>query len=294
LRSLFPFLFLIPSFLLGCFSSAQPPRQEAALLAEKGRYAEAARVLRARLSEEPRDIEARRLLVRVLALSGDLGAAQREAGVLAKHLGSASPVPFIELGHALELAHRYEEALALYDHASEVAPRDPAGPLTGGLRAARWGEAELAAPRLEEALRRDPRSARAWHALGVVRLRLGDLSGAEVAYRSGLKADPNAIENRLGLATLAVARDDPEAALEHYDALLAARPRFADGWLGRSWALLRLGRFDEAERALASGLELGANRDAAARQRALIARLRARKIEPAIRPSETPGLPPEP
>jgi tetratricopeptide (TPR) repeat protein len=288
------FLPLVALSASACFSARQPARQEAALLAEKGRYADAARVLRTRLSEEPRDVEARRLLVRVLALSGDLGAAQREAGALAKRLGSTSPVPFIELGYALELAHRYEEALALYDHAGAVAPRDPTGPLTGGLRAARWGEAELAAPRLEEALRRDPKSARAWHALGVVRLRLGDLPGAELAYRSGLQADPNAVENRLGLATLAVTRDDPAAALEHYNALLAARPRFADGWLGRSWALLRLGRLDEAERALASGLELGANRDAAARQRALIARLRARKIEPAARPSETPGLPPQP
>ena len=286
-----PFVLLAAALAVGCFAPAQAARQRAALLAEKGRHAEAAAVLREHLANEPDDTQARRLLVRVLALSGDLGAAEREARALAKRVGPASPLPFIELGHALELAHRYPEALALYDRASEVAPRDALGPLTAGLRAARWGEAELAAPRLEEALRRDPKNARAWHALGVVRLRLGDVESAEAAYRSGLKADPQAVENRLGLATAAVTRDDPAAALEHYDALISVRPRFADGWLGRSWALLRLGRLDEAERALVAGQELGADRDVAARQRTLIQRLRTQKMQPAIGSGQAPGLP---
>ncbi len=67
--------------------------------------------------------------------------------------------------------------------------RDPLGPLTGGLRTAEWGEAELAEPRLVEALTRDSTNSRAWHALGVVRLKLGDLQGAKKAYSSGLSAD---------------------------------------------------------------------------------------------------------
>jgi tetratricopeptide (TPR) repeat protein len=262
-----------------CFAPAESARQRAALLSEKGRHAEAAEQLREHLAEHPEDVAARRLLVRVRAMSGDFGAAEREAQALAVRLGARSPIPFIELGHAFELVHRYEAALAAYDRAAVVAPRDPAGPLAGGFRAARWGEAEHAAPRLEEALRRDPANARAWHALGVVRLQLGELEAAEEAYRAGLQADPAAIENRLGLATVAVVRDDPTAALEHYDALLLARPRFGDGWLGRSWALMRLGRLDEAERATRAALRLGADRKAARRQQAMIRRARAARSE---------------
>ena len=113
----------------------------------------------------------------MLALSGDLGGARKEAERLSALLGPTSPVPWIELGHAHELQHKYDEALTLYDRAAEVAPRDPSGPGTGGLRAARWGEPELAEPRLEEALRRNPGDARLWHALGLVRVRLGNSRG---------------------------------------------------------------------------------------------------------------------
>jgi tetratricopeptide (TPR) repeat protein len=133
---------------------------------------------------------------------------------------------------------------------------------------------------LEEALRRDATDARVWHALGLVRARLGDLDAAAAAYRSGLAADPAALENRLGLATLAVKRGDAAAALEHYDALLAARPRLADAHLGRSWALIGLGRFDDAEATLNRASALGADRRALAAQRALLGRLRGSRGGP--------------
>jgi hypothetical protein len=48
---------------------------------------------------------------------------------------------------------------------------------------------------------------------------------------------------------------------------LAEQPGFADAHLGRSWALVRLGRFTEASRALDRAELLGANRAALANQR---------------------------
>ena len=260
----------------GCAATGARPEQRAALLVERGQTAEAVRMLREHLARRPSDVAARRMLVRVLAASGDLGAAETETQKLASQLGASDPLPLIELGHAFEIAHRYDEALQAYDRAAAAAPRDPRGAREGGLRAARWGEVELALPRLEEALRRDPRDARLWHALGVVRLKLGDAAGASVAYRSGLAADPGALENRIGLATVALATDDPGAALAQYDAIIAARPKFADAHLGRSWALLILGRLDDAQAALDAGERLGANRRVVTRQRALVQRLRMR------------------
>lgn len=164
----------------------------------------------------------------------------------------------------------------MYDRAAEVAPRDPLGPRTGGLRAARWGETELAAPRLEEALRRNPRAADVWHALGLVRLHLGDLDGAQVAYRSGLVADPGALENRIGLATVALERGAPADALREYDVVIQARPMFGDGYLGRAWALIALGRFDEAAASLDEARRHGADARAIDRQTRLLTRLAAR------------------
>jgi putative thioredoxin len=110
----------------------------------------------------------------------------------------------------------------------------------------------------------------------VVRLKLGDAAGASVAYRSGLQANPGALENRIGLATLALVTDDPEAALAQYDAIIALRPKFADAHLGRAWALLILGRLDDAQAALDTGARLGANPRVVTRQRELVKRLRMR------------------
>ncbi|MGE0327507.1 MAG: tetratricopeptide repeat protein [Polyangiaceae bacterium] len=259
---------------VACAGVQPSVRQRAAVAMDRKDYATAAQLLRDHLTQHPQAIAERQLLIRVLAASGQLGAAREETERLRQQLPEGDPLPFIELGHAFELSHRYEEALALYDAATEVAPKDARGPKTAGLRAARWGEVELAEPRLDEATRRDPNDAETWHALGLVRAQLGNASGAQEAYTSGLRADPTAVENHLGLASLAVQADQPSVALKHYSALLRARPRFAPGYLGQSWALLRLGRYDEAERALDRGAELGANRRVVARQRQLLQHLR--------------------
>jgi tetratricopeptide (TPR) repeat protein len=258
--------------LSGCAFSHPDPSNEARLLVGKGQSAEAARELEADLVKHPGAVPERRLLIRIYASMGQLGHAQDQAAALEKLLGPASPIPWVELGYALELSHRYDEALEQYDRAAEVAPQDPLGPLTGGLRAARWGETELAEPRLSEALRRDSRNAEAWHALGLVRAQRGDLDGAALAYSSGLRADPRALEDHVGLATIALLRGDASAALSEYDAIVSARPKFADAQLGRSWALLKLGRLDDAQRALDRARDLGASgRALAAQERALAA-----------------------
>jgi cellulose synthase operon protein C len=254
----------------GCSAAARSPLDRATMLSDKGQVAEASQLLRRYLAEHPRALAERRLLVRVEASRGQLGAAREQVELLEKQLGPGSPVPFVELGFALEMAHRYDEALDAYDRAARVAPRDPVGPLTGGLRAARWGELELAQPRLREAVRRGPKDPAAWHALGLVELKLGDAASAERAYRSGLLADPGALENRVGLATVALARGDLAAALVQYDAIVASRPHLADAQLGRSFALL--GRCEEARRALEQAERLGGSSPVIAAQRRELAR----------------------
>jgi len=243
------------------------------MLMDKGRADEAGTLLRDYLREHPDAVAERRMLVRVEAFRGQLGAAQAEVAVLARQLGERSPIPYVEQGFALEVSHRYDEALAAYDQAAQAAPSDPLGPLTGGLRAARWGELEMAEPRLREAVRRGPRDPAAWHALGLVQLSRGDLAAAEQAYRSGLLADPNALENRIGLATLSIKRGDLPAALVQYDAIVAQRPKLPDAHLGRSFALMGMGRLEEASRALDHAVQLGADPRVVTAQRRELQRL---------------------
>jgi tetratricopeptide (TPR) repeat protein len=173
----------------------------------------------------------------------------------------------VELGAAFELGHRFDEALSAYDRAASVAPADALGPRHGGMRAARWGELELAEPRLREAVRRAPRDAEAWHALGVVLVGLGRLDAARQAYLAGIDADGRALENRLGLATVALRQSQPEAALDQYEQLLAARPKYTEALLGKSWALILMGEYSSAEAALVEAERLGGDRGSIARQR---------------------------
>lgn len=238
-------------------------------LVRLNREAEALAGLRAHLTEHPDDVPARRLYVRVLALSGDLDGARGQVEELERRT-PGDPTGQLELGRAYEIARRFDDALDAYDAAAKVAPTSPAGPREGGMRAARWGEAEAAIERLEEAVRRGARDAETFHVLGLARLHVRDLDGAEQAYRRGLAADPGATENLLGLATVALVRDDHGAALAAYDAIIAQRPRYAAAHLGRAFCLAKLGRRGEAERALDRASELGAPRANVDKQRRAI------------------------
>jgi tetratricopeptide (TPR) repeat protein len=260
--------FAVLAVCAGCAASATERAQS---LVREHREGEAVTELRRRLGSHPGDVAARRLLVRVLGFTGDLAGARAESEELARRLGPGDATAHLELGHALELAHRYDEALAEYDAASSAAPASAEGPREAGMRCARWGEVEAARPRLEEAVRRGARDAETWHTLGLVRLHMGDLDAAAEAYRAGVDADPHAAESWLGLATVGVVRGDAQAALEAYDQVLARRPRFAPAELGRAWALAKLGRKSEASRALEHAAELGAPAANVARQRAALA-----------------------
>ncbi len=257
---------LLASVLWAC-TLAQPPLQRAALLARRGLTPEAIQTLEQHLSDNPGDHAERRLLIRLHGSTGNWRAAAEQTERLAEQLPSDSPVPWVELGAAFELGHRYDEALSAYDRAASVAPRDSLGPKRGGMRAARWGELDWAEPRLREAVRRAPEDAEAWHALGVVLLGLDRLDAARHAYTAGIGADDQALENRLGLATVALRLNEPAVALEQYERLLAERPRFTEALLGKSWSLILLGRYANAEAVLREAERLGADRDIIARQR---------------------------
>lgn len=170
------------------------------------------------------------------------------------------PQAHIDLGHGYELAHRYDEALAEYDRAAEVAKGDPRGPREGGRRCAAWGQHEAAIPRLEEAIRRGDQDPLTFHALGLSRLQLGDRKGARAAYTAGLATKDGERDATcvLGLATLAVVEDDPKEARRWYEELGKRRPKHAGARLGLAWALTKLGLHAEADAALAEAVELGA------------------------------------
>ena len=207
---------------------------------------------------------------------GDLRGGTRELEAL-RDENPKSPQAWIDLGHAYELAHRYEDALAAYDSAAEVAPKLPDGPREGGLRAAAWGEYEAAKPRLEEAIARGDQVIDTYHALGLVDLHLGDRAAAKKAYLAGL-AQPGGDHDAtcvLGLATLAVVEEDAGEALRWYDELAQRRPNLAGAQFGRAWALTKLRKLDDASAALDAATALGGRPEDVEKMRKWIAEERA-------------------
>jgi tetratricopeptide (TPR) repeat protein len=185
-------------------------------------------------------------------------------------LPKGDPTPWIELGHALELAHEFDAALAAYDDAAREAPLRFEGPREGGLRAARWGLAEQASERLTEARRRGAIDTETLHALGLARLATGDADGARKAYDECTLRKPSAAECHLGLATVALRANDFRSALAAYDGVVAHAPNYAAAHLGRAWCLGQLGRTKEADLALRAAERMGASKEHVAKQRAFL------------------------
>jgi hypothetical protein len=75
---------------------------------------------------------------------------------------------------------------------------------------------------------------------------------------------------RASSATVALRLEQPDVALEQYEALLHARPRYNDALLGKSWSLVLMGRFAAAEQALVEAEARGADGPSIARQRLAI------------------------
>jgi Flp pilus assembly protein TadD len=206
---------------------------------------------------------------------GDLAGGTTELELL-RDQSPNDPIAWIDVGHAYELAHRYDRALEAYDQAADVAPKRPEGPREGGMRATAWGEYEAAKPRLQAAILRGDDDPETYHALGLVLLHLGDKEGARAAYLKGL-ATPRGDEDAtcvLGLATLAVLDEDATAALRWYDELARRRPQNAGAQFGRAWALAQLGRFDDADLALSEAAALGGKAESVAKLRAWVAERR--------------------
>ena len=199
---------------------------------KSGRFEEAATVLGRAIRLEPKNVEARIALARVLAWKGDL----EDALALLDKVLADNP----DDSQALEAralfqswAGRYSESLATYDRLLAVSPHDVSaqrGRATVLSWSSEFTEAREALERLvfenpynldlrldlariltyegqlpearamyAEVLRRDPDNARAYEGLARARSFGGDLVGGELAYRTALALDAADVGTMVGL-----------------------------------------------------------------------------------------------
>ncbi|MGE0639715.1 MAG: tetratricopeptide repeat protein [Thermoanaerobaculia bacterium] len=114
----------------------------------------------------------------------------------------------------------------------------------------RTGQLEEARVAIHRALELAPDLSRAWFAAGVVRSRLGDLSGAVAAYREALRLDSTDASSRQNLANALLRSGETDAARSEYRRILGQDPANAAARVGLAAAELAAGRAVAARKEL--------------------------------------------
>lgn len=141
-----------------------------------------------------------------------------------------------------------DPARACFESAARLAPNDARWAYYLGTLLQALGDFEAAEARLARALELKPGEAATLIRLGEVRLQLGRPEEARKAFEAALPAAPAAA--RFGLGRVALAQGDARAAAGHFEAALAAQPGASEVRSPLAIAYRKLGRVDDARKAL--------------------------------------------
>lgn len=115
--------------------------------------------------------------------------------------------------------------------------------------------AQDAVAAFEQAVRCEPRHARAWCGLGAARRHMADLDAARCAYDEALRCDPNLPQALTNLGEWYLVKGDAATALTYFDHSLQREPRQREALANRIAALFELGRYPEAEAAALKAID---------------------------------------
>lgn len=111
----------------------------------------------------------------------------------------------------------------------------------------------------EQALRNDPRHAKAWCALGAAQRHLAQMDAARAAYERAISLDRGYAQAWCNLGEWKLTKGDPAAALEDFDQGLKLERGLLEALNNRVAALYELGRFKDAEAAARAAIEVYPN-----------------------------------
>lgn len=190
---------------------------------------------------------------------GDAGNAERHLKQRREHdILPADPL-MVEIDELLQSAQTFEaigiraldrqewnEAAAQFRRGLELEPGNAS--LRHRLGTALYMKGERAAARaeFERILRTSPGFARAHYSVGVLDAAEGRYEQAAQSFAAALRDQPDYTEARLRLAASLRAMRRPGESLDHYQRVLAVNPANVDGRIGQVFALVQLGRYQDA------------------------------------------------
>ena len=170
----------------------------------------------------------------------------------ARDQASAAPDSAAVVGGLGKIFHAHElhaEAVACYRRAMELAPAEPRWPYLAALTIAET-DLEGSVDDFERAAARGAGQPAVHVSFGDVLTRLGRSDGAAEQYRRALELAPGNSHALYGLAQSALAGGDVETAAEHLEQAAGSSPHHGEVHALLARAYQRLGREEEAERAL--------------------------------------------
>ena len=152
------------------------------------------------------------------------------------------------LGNALAVQGRFEEAIDQFQRALRIDPNDPDATYNLGNALAQQGNFEVAGKQLQHALEINPGNAMAAYDLGNVRARQGRFEEAIDQFQRALKIDPRLTRAHYNVGSLLSQQGKLDEAITHFRQVMLLAPE--DGrppyHLGQIFS--RQGKFDEAIR----------------------------------------------
>jgi protein O-GlcNAc transferase len=228
---------------------------EAVMRHQQGDFAEARRLYKFILREDPKNFDALRLLGVVEAQRGHHDKALRLIrDALRINPGSAEAQ--FSRGTVLVHLRRWEEAIACFDKTLAIDPDHSAALVNRGNALLQLGKPEDALASFERALEIDPTRSDAQNNRGNVLLELSRFESALASFDQALAINPGHPGTLVNRGNVLLRLRRLEEALSGFDKALEHDPRFADGWNNRGNVLLELGRLDEALASFEKALEI--------------------------------------
>ncbi len=237
------------------FTSPSDPFRQALASLQAGNPAEAERILKRLVKEQPTHLPALNVLGIALSSVGKYAEAERYLAAAVKN-GPPSDTTLYNYGLILKALKKHEEALARFGEALTLNPSVPEtwnnrGTVLNDLK--RFDEAVRD---FDKALGLRPRYAEALCNKGKSLLALKSHDQALAAYDSALAINRQLAEAYLGRGGVLWDLKRYEDALAAYNQAIASKPDLAEAWAGSANAALKFRRYDAALAASAKAILL--------------------------------------
>ena len=163
---------------------------------------------------------------------------------------------YVNLGGLLLEAGQVDEAMARFQKALEIDPRDEDACYNLGLALLRKGQVDEAMAQFRKAIEIQPGYAKAHYNLGTVLYQNGQVDPAIAHLRKALETRPDYPEAHNNLGAILLEQGQVDEAIFHFQKALEAQPANAPAQCNLGNLLLQHGRVDEAIAHLQKALEI--------------------------------------